>query len=463
MTMEIILSIHQLIRLKSIDIINRTGVIDYLGADHNVIMMPMLEKRKNQIAIGVSRNDLNTLLVKIIFQENKNISNIRTLLRCRRKILNHGKLDVKIAKFKVMVVLWSEFQDFFQTKYNNPYARRIYKYSNYGNELCYSFRQMDLSKDAFPYEIKPKHTLNIDAVYTWVNHQDESWLLMYKKYNVKTIKSNNSNGLVRYFNRDEIYYSIKTLKTYAPWIKVIYIVTNCAPLQWMKDDPQIRIIDHSEIIDEKYLPTFNSHAIEASLHNIKELSKYFLYFNDDFFLCQKLSKSDFFTHTGLSKCNFEEYGMVHGDIHPDAPDYLNAARKGAELIAENFGFYPTALHRHSPYALRKDILSLIDSEFKGVLDKTRRNKFRSINDVSLTSFLYHYYAIGMGVAIESDLPCKIISSQINYQKIFSDLLEQDNYKTICINDGGDDCTLSNEWNTAVRDFLIRRFDEDKQL
>lgn len=38
-----------------------------------------------------------------------------------------------------------------------------------------------------------------------------------------------------------------------------------------------------------HLPSFNSNAIELQLHNIEGLSEYFIYLNDDFYICRKVS------------------------------------------------------------------------------------------------------------------------------------------------------------------------------
>lgn len=52
-------------------------------------------------------------------------------------------------------------------------------------------------------------------------------------------------------------------------------------------------MDHREIIDHDYLPTFNSHVIEANLHKIPNLSEHFIYFNDDVFVAKPLQKAIF--------------------------------------------------------------------------------------------------------------------------------------------------------------------------
>ena len=44
------------------------------------------------------------------------------------------------------------------------------------------------------------------------------------------------------------------------------------------------------------LPTFNSHSIECNLHNIPNLSKYFIYMNDDMFFGNYVHKYNYFSN-----------------------------------------------------------------------------------------------------------------------------------------------------------------------
>ena len=52
-------------------------------------------------------------------------------------------------------------------------------------------------------------------------------------------------------------------------------------------------MDHREIIEQEYLPTFNSHVIEANLHKIPNLSEHFIYFNDDVFVAKLYRRAIF--------------------------------------------------------------------------------------------------------------------------------------------------------------------------
>ena len=84
---------------------------------------------------------------------------------------------------------------------------------------------------------------------------------------------------------------------YAPWVRSIFIVTNGQIPAWLnRNNPKVSIISHSEIFAHSYdLPCFNSNAIEANIHKIKNLSTKFIYFNDDFALARPVCLSNFWT------------------------------------------------------------------------------------------------------------------------------------------------------------------------
>lgn len=49
----------------------------------------------------------------------------------------------------------------------------------------------------------------------------------------------------RFFDNDELKYSLRSLHQYAPWIRYIYIVTNGQIPRWLNlEHPKIRIITH---------------------------------------------------------------------------------------------------------------------------------------------------------------------------------------------------------------------------
>ena len=62
------------------------------------------------------------------------------------------------------------------------------------------------------------------------------------------------------------------------------------------------MVSHEDIFPNKsHLPVFSSPAIEAHLHRIPGLSKYFIYFNDDVMLGSMTTPEDFVTIEGRQK------------------------------------------------------------------------------------------------------------------------------------------------------------------
>ncbi|OTF76611.1 hypothetical protein BLA29_004924, partial [Euroglyphus maynei] len=113
----------------------------------------------------------------------------------------------------------------------------------------------------------------------------------------RQLQRNENIAKNRFFDNDELRYSLRSLHQYAPWIRYIYIVTNGQIPRWLNlEHPKIRIITHQEIfVNQTHLPTFSSSAIESHIHRIENLSKYFLYFNDDIILAKPIYLDDFYT------------------------------------------------------------------------------------------------------------------------------------------------------------------------
>ncbi len=130
----------------------------------------------------------------------------------------------------------------------------------------------------------------IDLVYTWVNNNDFNWQDKIKTYaNIFDKNNNDSNNICRFYNNDELKYSLRSVETNADWINKIYIITDNQIPEWLNtNNPKIIIINHQDIISIDKLPLFNSCAIESRIPFIEELSEFFLYANDDTFFGIKL-------------------------------------------------------------------------------------------------------------------------------------------------------------------------------
>lgn len=322
-------------------------------------------------------------------------------------------------------------------------------------------------RELYPLPLLEDCTFEIDVVYTWVNSEDPDWRAMLAEHQDQPLDA--TEGEVdsdRFLSRDELRYSLRSLLKNAPWVRQIHIASNCKPPEWFDEtNDRVRWVYHEEFIDPEYLPTFSSHAIETSLHKIPDLSEHFLYFNDDIFVLKPIKKSDFFLPNGLAKIRPEAWGKVHGELDSEHPDYMNAARNVQALLQEEFGKVATRLHTHTPQSMKVSVVEACETMFKEAYEQTRSNKFRSITDISPSSFMYPNFAYLTGEAVMDYPKTSLLNARHRYKVALDGYLEllalgrfDDLPLTVCINDGGGS-TTNEEWSDIITGFMQAAFDE----
>lgn len=301
----------------------------------------------------------------------------------------------------------------------------------------------------------------VDVVFTWVNHDDPAWRALYAEatsgQDAASDAKADAMSLSRFFNREELRYAIRSVEQYLPWVQRIFVLSNCAPPEWLSSSDRIRWVRHDAVIPVRHLPTFNSHAIEASLHLIPDLSETFLYFNDDFFINAPLPREAFFAPNDVPNANLEAYGVVNGDPEETDKDHLNAARNGVALLQDSLGATPTRLHKHAPYALRKSFLFEIEKHYRDAIECTRAATFRSLSDVSVASFLFHHYAYATGRGTQTAYPTFLLkNTRTDWRGDLARLKADEEVGVFCINDGGRSHD-ADSWNKSISEFLAWRF------
>lgn len=251
---------------------------------------------------------------------------------------------------------------------------------------------------------RPDHpAAPIDVVYTWVDSTDPLWRREHEKYSGDHSPHNASaNNSLRYLDRDELRFSMRSLWMFAPFVRHIYVVTADQRPGWLADHPQVTLVPHREIFpEERMLPTFNSHAIEACLHRIPGLAENFLYFNDDVFLGREVTEATFFTQAGLAKVRLSPSAFIYaGPPEPGAIPTDWAAYNAVSLIERDFSITIDRKLLHVPFALKRSVLAEIDERYPEVVGRTREARFRSRSDVALPSMLAQYYGMASHRAVE---------------------------------------------------------------
>ncbi len=288
-------------------------------------------------------------------------------------------------------------------------------------------------------ELTPRaNQLEIDVVYTWVDNRDAEWLRGFTETATQGVSSD-AVSEARFRCNDELRYSLRSLYLHMPWVDKIHIVSSCQPPDWLDPGhPRLRWIPHQAILPYDCLPTFNSHAIETSLHRVPGVTENFIYLNDDFFVLDDLSPADFVNENGTLNANLEEQAVVNAPPDPAAPDYLNAARNSARLLFERYGYYPTRLHKHAPYSLSRSLLEELETQFEHAFAQTRKARVRSITDVSVPSFMAHHYGFIRGAVVYSSLDAALIKSNDPFSLLKMEEIARGDVrpKMVCLNEGG---------------------------
>lgn len=231
----------------------------------------------------------------------------------------------------------------------------------------------------------------IDIVYTWVNGDDPNWVTK-KNSALQKIRPGElkptAHSASRFTSVDELKYSLRSIHAFAPWIRTIHIVTDEQIPKWLNTEhPQIRVVDHKEIFkDATALPTFNSTAIEANLHNIPELSEHFIYFNDDVFIGKSTKPTDFFTKSGLpyifTKSILQKRKSWHTNrnLKPEKLDevHFNHVLNARLAVQKQTGKLLHHELRHVAVPFKRSILQeLANHTYKYLFATTTQAKFRT--------------------------------------------------------------------------------------
>lgn len=137
--------------------------------------------------------------------------------------------------------------------------------------------------------------MEIDFVVTWVDMDDPKWKESFGKFTGKIDNTKNEVSEARFRDYGLLKYWFRGVEKFAPWVRYIHFVTCGQKPDWLDEtNPKLRLVDHKDYIPNEFLPVFNSSLIEIYLHKIPDIAEHFVYFNDDFFIINYLTKERFF-------------------------------------------------------------------------------------------------------------------------------------------------------------------------
>lgn len=245
----------------------------------------------------------------------------------------------------------------------------------------------------------------IDIVYTWVDGADPVWRARWKAHAGAVRHDGRGADEARFRSHDELRYSLHSVATCLPWVRRIFIVTDGQRPTWAASLPRVQFVDHRDLIDARYLPTFNSHVIEAHLHRIDGLAEHFIYFNDDVLVARALPPGHFFEPNGLAALFMADKSldaMLAAGRHTDT---LTACVHSRGLLRRGFGVDVDTPAVHTYVPLRRSVLCHLWSLYGERIAAFLGNRSRGAEDLNLATFLAPWAAYHQGLAARRNDIC----------------------------------------------------------
>lgn len=303
----------------------------------------------------------------------------------------------------------------------------------------------------------------VDIVIPWVDGYDPEWQKKAEPYIKKGLQDKTSEDKNvddrRYRDWNILKYTFRSIEKYFSWVNKVYLVTDNQKPEWLDTNySKVEVIDHKQIIDEKYLPLFNSSAILLNLHKIPNLSEEFILINDDMLFTSPI-KQDTYFKDGLPKDFMVENALTASiDFFKNlfnSMRLINGTFNKREFIKTNLSKYFSlhygidnfrtllslpyryytgfqSIHCAQPYL--KSAFEKVWELYPEKIEQTCTHKTRDERDV--TEWLVRYYQLVSG---------NFVPDKVHKGKYFNlgdegaldeieEILKKRKYYSICLND-----------------------------
>ncbi len=303
------------------------------------------------------------------------------------------------------------------------------------------------------------YSSSVDAVITWVDgsdpvHAEKRAEALNKPDNADEKRLSTGHHKTRFLDNGELYYSIASLRKFAPWIRKIFIVTDNQVPDFLTPELQkrhnIHIIDHTTIFDsyEWALPTFNSLTIETAIWRIPGLSNQLIYLNDDFILTVPVKIDDFFQN-GRIVLRGKWKKVIH---YSPARIRLNnllsrflkrffGITRSLNLLlqirsARLAGFKKKYFYTpHVPHPIKTETVKNFYSNHQGLFEENIRYKFRNTDQHTLQYLANHLELQNGNAQIQPPDDALIINGETDFKFIIMSKIkkvERGDLKFLCV-------------------------------
>lgn len=331
----------------------------------------------------------------------------------------------------------------------------------------------------------------IDIVIPWVDGSDPDWQNKKNQYSPTEASDFDSNINYRFESWDNLNYLLRAIEKFMPWFNRIFLITDHQIPGFLNEsNDRLIVVDHTDYIPQKYLPTFNTNTIEMNIWRIKKLSENFIYFNDDIFPLMPIDQSYYFKDNIVCDEAIESiifpskrasymgrYQLINNmkiiNRHfekrkvqaKDPEKWFNKCYGKLEERNEWMKpWYDFAGFRnpHMPNAFKKSIIKKIWELEYDVLDKASRNKFRAYNDI--TQYVIRYWQLCTGEFNPRLTQGKAYTVTIDNYKEVADVIRNQSEQMISIDEvcsENEFDIIKNEINSAFKEILPEKSSFEK--
>lgn len=282
----------------------------------------------------------------------------------------------------------------------------------------------------------------MDIVITFVNGNDPVWRADYEKHTNRPLQNK------RFRDWGTLKYLLRGIEKNMPFIENVYIVVSHeSQIPEWADRKRLRTVLHKDIIPDFLLPTFNANPIETHLHNIRDLSEQFLFFNDDIFPMRPCRPEDFFRE-GKIRTGFSKHILCAGMFRHITRNSDRLARKA--LGMKKSCMFIRQQHICTPL-LKSEVGEVYRAVEKDLLSSlTMLRESKNVNQYLFTDYMFY-----KGAAINEKLSRKHISLASASAKKVRKAICNPSEDLLCIND----VNMSDERFAKLHRAIISAFEE----
>lgn len=282
----------------------------------------------------------------------------------------------------------------------------------------------------------------MDIVIAYVDGQDPLWQEDYRKnagspYNAK-----------RYRDWGTLKYLLRGIEANMPFIRKVYLVVSRESQvpEWV-DRMNLHIVLHRDIIPERFLPVFNSTAIELFFYRIPGIDEEFIYFNDDMFPVRACAPEHFFRN-GKAAVKFRRCLFASNLFKKHCRNADSLARMAARR-PQRAGFIRP---QHACYPALKscceDLFACEESSLLNSITPLRKN-------ININFYVFPDYAFYKGRTFRRKISNRHFSTKVASADKVCAFLANPDRDFVCIND----VNMSPDKYLLYRTKLLAAFEE----